>query len=184
MTRFAHWLQSGAGRLAQRLPGRRATRRPPPGAAPARDNLILAFTQLCRMLDRPFPEAEIRAAAPAADGTLAVGGILLAAERLGFKARALKPSRHNLAGAPIPFLVAGHVPGEAWLAIGRVQDHLLLLEPGSDRTTACSFEAVADLAERIVLVKPLAEPPQAGWRHTICSPGSARYCGSSASRRW
>jgi ABC-type bacteriocin/lantibiotic exporter with double-glycine peptidase domain len=111
--------------------------------------------------------AEIRAAAPAADGGLGVGGILLAAERLGFKARALKPRRHNLAGAPPPFLVASRVPGEAWLATGRVQDHLLLLEPSSGRTTACSLEAVADLAERIVLVKPLTEPARAGLRDTM-----------------
>jgi HlyB family type I secretion system ABC transporter len=135
---------------------------------PASDDLILAFAQLCRMLSRPFALAEIRAAAPAAEGTLAVGGILLAAERLGFKARALKPTRHNLAGAPPPFLVAGRVPGEAWLATGRVQDHLVLLEPGSGRTTACGLDAVGDLAERLVLVKPLAEPTApAGWRDTM-----------------
>ena len=59
------------------------------------------------------------------------------------------------------------MPGEAWLATGRVQDHLLLLEPGSGRTTACSLEAVADLAERIVLIKPLSEPAQAGLRDTM-----------------
>ena len=157
----------------------------PAGAAPACDDLILAFAQLCRMLARPFALAEIRAAAPADEGALAVGGILLAAERLGFKARALKPSRQNLAGAPPPFLVAGRVPGEAWLATGRVQDHLVLLEPSSGRTTACGLEAVGDLAERIVLVKPLAEPAQrrpAG--ATPCSRGCARCCGSSGSRRW
>jgi HlyB family type I secretion system ABC transporter len=167
MRRFAHWFRSGAACLAQRSPARRPPSRSPAGAAPASDHLILAFAQLCRKLDRPFPVAEIRAAAPAADGAPAVGVILLAAERLGFKARALEPSRHNLAGAPTPFLVAGRVPGEAWLATGRVQDHLLLLEPVSDRTTACSLEAVADLAERIVLVKPLAEPTQADWRDTM-----------------
>ena len=167
MRRFAHWLRSGAAWLAQRWPARRPPRSLPADVAPASDHLIPAFAQLCRKLDRPFPVAEIRAAAPAADGAPAVGVVLLAAERLGFKARALEPSRHNLAGAPTPFLVAGRVPGEAWLATGRVQDHLVLLEPASERTTACSLEAVADLAERIVLVKALAEPAHMGWRDTV-----------------
>ena len=167
MRRFAHWLRSGAASLARRLPERRPPWRSPARAAPASDDLILAFAQLCRRLDRPFPVAEIRAAAPAADGAPAVGVVLLAAERLGFKARALEPNRHDLEAAPTPFLVVGRVPGEAWLASGRVRDHLVLLEPGSDRTTACSLEAVADLAERIVLVKPLAEPAQMGWRDTV-----------------
>jgi hypothetical protein len=119
------------------------------------------------MLERPFALAEIRAAAPAADGALGVGGILLAAGRLGFKARALKPRRHNLAGAPPPFLVVSRVPGEALVATGRVQDHLLLLEPDSGRTTACGLDAVADLAERIVLMRPLSEPRQAALRDTM-----------------
>jgi ABC-type bacteriocin/lantibiotic exporter with double-glycine peptidase domain len=161
------WPRSGVAALAQRWPCRRATKPPPPAGVPVSDQLILAFAQLCRLLDRPFPLAEIRAAAPAADGVPAVGGVLLAAERLGFKARAVEPSRHNLARAPVPFLLAGRLPGDAWLATGRVQDHLLLLAPDSERSTACSLEAVADLAERIVLVKPLAEPAQTRWRDTM-----------------
>jgi HlyB family type I secretion system ABC transporter len=159
---LAHIRSLAPGALGRRTPKRSAT-----GAAPPSDGQLLAFAQLCRMLDRPFPLAEIRAAAPAADGGPGVGGILLAAERLGFKARALKPHRHNLAGAPPPFLVVSRVPGEALVATGRVQDHLLLLEPSSGRTTACSLEAVADLAERIVLMKPLSEPSQAGLRDTM-----------------
>jgi ABC-type bacteriocin/lantibiotic exporter with double-glycine peptidase domain len=152
---------------AQRVPGGGMPRSTTAEAAPISDGQILAFAQLCQKLDRPFALAEIRSAAPAADGGIGVGGILLAAERLGFKARALKPRRHNLAEAPPPFLVVGRVPGEAWLVTGRVQDHLLLLEPGSGRTMACSLEAVADLADRIVLVKPLDEPAQAGLRDTM-----------------
>jgi ABC-type bacteriocin/lantibiotic exporter with double-glycine peptidase domain len=142
------WLPAFLTRTRSRAPRRRAPDKATADAAPSSDGQSVAFAQLCRMLDRPFALAEIRAAAPAADGGIGVGGILLAAERLGFKARALKPRRHNLAGAPPPFLVAGRVPGEAWLVTGRVQDHLLLLEPGSGRTTACSLDAVADLADR------------------------------------
>jgi ABC-type bacteriocin/lantibiotic exporter with double-glycine peptidase domain len=99
---------------------------------------------------------------------VAVGSILLAAERLGFRARALKATTHNLAGAPTPFLVVGRVPGEAWLARERVGDHLLLVEGGSELARACQIDAVADLAERIVLIKPLIEPGSRGsWRGTM-----------------
>jgi ABC-type bacteriocin/lantibiotic exporter with double-glycine peptidase domain len=137
-------------------------------AAATSDNVTLAFADLCRQLDRPFPTAEIRAAAPATDHQMAVGNVLLAAGRLGFKARALKPSPHNLEAAPAPFLVVGRMPGDAWLARARVHDHLLLQPPGSSVATACSLQAVADLAERIVLIKPLLEPaPQSGWRDTM-----------------
>jgi ABC-type bacteriocin/lantibiotic exporter with double-glycine peptidase domain len=167
MVRFVRWLRAGAKSLAQRVPRRRLKRAAAP-AAPDSDHLILAFAQLCRALDRPFAPAEIRAAAPAADGAIGVGGILLAARRLGFKARALKPSRHNLANAPAPFLVVGRVPGDVWLATERLRDHLVLAEPDAERVAACGFETVADLAERIVLLKPLAEPaPHPACRDTI-----------------
>ena len=167
MRRFVRWVRGDGAWCAQRL----SRRRPGHVAAPAvttSDQLILAFAELCRMLDRPFAPAEIRAAAPAADGALGVGSLLLAATRLGFKARALKPRRHNLAKAPTPFLVVGRVPGDAWLATERRRDHLVLVEPGAERVAACGFDAVADLAEGIVLLKPLAEPaPHPACRDTI-----------------
>jgi hypothetical protein len=67
---------------------------------------------------------------PAADGAIGVGCIPLAARRLGFEARALKASRHNLAKAPAPFLVVGRVLGDVWLATERRRDHLVLAESG------------------------------------------------------
>jgi HlyB family type I secretion system ABC transporter len=135
---------------------------------PASDDVVVAFAGLCRQLGRPFEPAEIRAAAPAAGDKVTVGSLLLAAERLGFRGRALKPTGHNLAGAPTPFLVIGRVPGEAWLARERVGDHLLLVEPDTGLARACQLDAVADLAESILLVKPLVEPaPGHGWRGTV-----------------
>jgi ABC-type bacteriocin/lantibiotic exporter with double-glycine peptidase domain len=170
MSRLPKWLERGAAWLSRRRLQRRARRlcRARGAGAPTSDNVTLAFADLCRRLDRPFPVAEIRAAAPPAEHKVAVGGILLAAERLGFKARALKASRHNLQAAPPPFLVVGRTPGDAWLARAHIRDHLLLLEPGSSLSAACSLDAVADLAERIVLIKPLLEAaPQGGWRDTM-----------------
>lgn len=183
MIRLPRWLRCATGRRSKRrrLKARRAPR---PGAfrrrliaafawfrrlsgapqkggggpEPARRSLILAFEQLCRQLDRPFALAEIRAAAPESDGAMTLGGVLLAASRLGFKAQALKPNPHNLAQMPPPFLIAGRDPQQAWLARARVGDHLVLLDAESGAPAACSFDAVADLAERVVLMKPLVEP--------------------------
>jgi HlyB family type I secretion system ABC transporter len=163
------WRRPGSpSALLRRLSGRRLQklRRARPDAAPAPDQVTPAFAELCGQLGRPFALAEIRAAAPAGQA-MPVGSVLLAAERLGFKARALKASKHSLGAAPAPFLVVGRVPGEAWLASRRVRDHLILLAPGSGLTSACHVDAVADLAERIVLAKPLVEPAPHGWRDTV-----------------
>ncbi len=123
----------------------------PPG-----NSLALAFEQLCAQLKRPFSSAEIRAAAPPTEAGMTLGGILLAAERLGFKARQVKPRRRALAQVPTPFLLIGHRPGEGWLVRARVRDHLVLVDPASGREAVTSLESVADLAWRVVLLKPSA----------------------------
>jgi Peptidase C39 family len=118
MPRPPKWLERCAPSLTHRLAERRVRRlaRAHGAVAATSDNVTLAFAELCRELGRPFPVAEIRAAAPVAEHGLAAGAVLLAAGRLGFKARALKPSLPNLARAPAPFLVVGRTPGDAWLA--------------------------------------------------------------------
>jgi ABC-type bacteriocin/lantibiotic exporter with double-glycine peptidase domain len=115
-------------------------------AAATSDNVTLAFAELCRQLERPFPIAEIRAAAPATDHKMVVGNVLLAAERLGFKARQVKPRPRALAQIPTPFLLIGRRPGEGWLVRARVRDHLVLVDPASGRESVTSLEGVADLA--------------------------------------
>ena len=128
------------------------------GAAAPGTSLALAFEQLCAQLKRPFSGAEIKAAAPPTEAGLTLGGVLLAAERLGFKARQVKPRRRALAQVPTPFLLIGHRPGEGWLVRARVRDHLVLVDPGSGREAVTSLESVADLAWRAVLLKPSAAP--------------------------
>jgi HlyB family type I secretion system ABC transporter len=138
-------------------------------AAEPGKSLALAFEQLCAQLKRPFSCAEIRAAAPPAEAGLTLGGVLLAAERLGFKARQVKPKPRALAQVPTPVLVIGHRPGEGWLVRARVRDHLVLVDPGTQRESVTSLETVADLASRVVLLRPLAEsaPRQQQWRDPI-----------------
>lgn len=88
---------------------------------------------------------------------MTVGGLLLAADRLGFKAADVRPSRHDLLDMPLPFLIAGRQPGQGWIASERVGDHLVLLDPDSRRSAACHVDTVADMAHRAVLLKPLPE---------------------------
>jgi HlyB family type I secretion system ABC transporter len=142
---------------------------PEDGVAAPGTSLALAFEQLCAQLKRPFSSAEIKAAAPPTEAGLTLGGILLAAERLGFKARQVKPKRRALAQIPAPFLVIGRRPGEGWLVRARVRDHLVLVDPASRRESVTSLEAVADLAERLVLLRPLAgaSPRRQEWRDPI-----------------
>ncbi len=170
------WLAQAPRRLAARLkrlaparwprPRKIAGRNPPPDA-PAATSLARAFEQLCRQLGRPFSAAEIRAAAPPSESGMTLGNLLLAAERLGFKAAEFKPDAGSLAQMPPPFLVLGRRPGEGWLAEARIKDHLVLREPGGGRSVL-QLETVADLAQRVVLLKALAAPAdQREWRDTI-----------------
>jgi HlyB family type I secretion system ABC transporter len=139
------------------------------GEPPPERTLALAFEQLCRQLERPFSATEIRAAAPPDDGrSMTLGGLLLAAERLGFKSREIEASPRNLAAMPPPFLLVGRRPGAGWLVRSRTGDHLVVVEPGGERSSALSLETVADMAARAVLLKPLAKPaPQQQWRESI-----------------
>jgi ATP-binding cassette, subfamily B, bacterial HlyB/CyaB len=170
------WLVQAPARLTRRLGRRLRVHRPwrpktagraLPPAAPAIDSLARAFEQLCRQLGRPFSAAEIRAAAPPSESGMTLGNLLLAAERLGFKAAEFKADAKSLAQMPPPFLVLGRRPGEGWLAEARIRDHLVLREAGAG-VSALDLKTVADLAERVVLLKALAEPAsRREWRDTI-----------------
>jgi ABC-type bacteriocin/lantibiotic exporter with double-glycine peptidase domain len=148
-------------------PTQPAAEQPGPDMPPC-DGLARAFEQLCRDLGRPFPAAEIRAAAPPTDQGMTLGNLRLAAERLGFKAREVKPHPKTLAQVPTPFLIVGGRPGEGWLVRKRIADHLVFSNPGTGGTSALHVETVADLAKRLVVLKPLAESAQRRqWRDSI-----------------
>jgi Peptidase C39 family len=169
LARAPRWLTA---RWRRPIPGRRlrssrieGQTSPPDG--PANDSLAQAFEQLCRKLGRPFSAAEIRAAAPPSEPGMSLGNLLLASERLGFKAAEFKPDVGSLAQMPPPFLVVGRQPGEGWLAEARIKDHLVVSDSSSGRS-ALHLETVADLALRVVLLKPLVVPAgQRQWRDTI-----------------
>jgi hypothetical protein len=55
----------------------------------------------------------------------------------------VKPRRRALAQVPTPFLLIGHRPGEGWLVRARVRDHLVLVDPASEREAVTGLESVA-----------------------------------------
>ncbi|MGH6943556.1 MAG: peptidase domain-containing ABC transporter [Geminicoccaceae bacterium] len=136
-------------------------------AAPSQ-SLSLAFERICKELGRPFSAAEIEASAPPTDDGMTLPCLLLAAERLGFRAREVEPNRHNLERMPPPFLILGRRPGEGWLVERRVRDHLVLIDAAADRRSTQSIETVAEMAERAVLMKALSpEARERRWRDSI-----------------
>jgi ABC-type bacteriocin/lantibiotic exporter with double-glycine peptidase domain len=96
---------------------------------PAPDRLLLAFLRLCRQLERPVSEAELRSLAvvPAGGADPACLGRL--AERLGLGIRSVRIGTSTLASLPTPFLVLGREPGTVWLVRARTHDQLVLVEP-------------------------------------------------------
>ena len=154
----------------QPSPGRQRTeetdRGQQKGATP--DNLCMAFVQLCRRLKRPYSASQIRAAAPPAVQGSTSGTVRLAAERLGFKVKAVKATSANLSLMPTPFLLIGRQAGEGWLVTSRVDDHLELQDPEGEGSSLHSFETVIDLAGEALLLKPLAVTGTAqDWRTPI-----------------
>jgi Peptidase C39 family len=139
-----------------------------PGEAPAAAGLARAFEQLCAELGRPFSAAEIRAAAPPAAGGMTLPNLMLAAERLGFKAAEVKPDAQVLSTVPRPFVLVGRQPGEGWLVRERVGDHLVLQDLAAGTSAAVQVDTAADLALRVVLLKPDAQGAKdQRWRRSI-----------------
>jgi ATP-binding cassette subfamily C protein/ATP-binding cassette subfamily C protein LapB len=140
----------------------------PSPEAPAAAGLARAFEQLCAEFGRPFSAAEIRAAAPPAAGGMTLPNLMLAAERLGFKAAEVKPDAQVLSTVPRPFVLVGRQPGEGWLVRERVGDHLVLHDLATGTSAAVQVDTAADLALCVVLLKPDAQGAKdQRWRRSI-----------------
>ena len=107
---------------------------------------------------------------------MTLGNLLLAAERLGFKAAEVKPDAVALTQMPPPFLVLGGRPGEGWLAEARIGDHLVLQDLEAGRAAAHHVETVADLAAARGPAQAAAgagrPAPVAGYDHAPAEPGA------------
>ena len=89
---------------------------------PSQDGLLLAFVRLCRQLERPVTETELRDAATAPSGGVDLACLGQMAERLGFAMQTVRLSPGALARLPTPFLLVGRERGQAWLVRARTHD--------------------------------------------------------------
>ncbi len=163
-------MRSLADRVAQEAVKRRAAAQAQPEIAALTpcDSLLRSFEELSRRLERPYSTAEIKAAAPPGEAGMTLGCLMLAAGRLGFKAKEVKPTQRNLAQLPVPFILIGERPGEGWLVKSRVKDHLVVWAAASGQSSALSLGTAAEMATRAVLLRPLPQDDrQASWREGI-----------------
>ena len=138
------------------------------GSVPAEDGLIRALEMICQQLERPFGRADLRAAAPASAGGLTTGQLLVAAERLGFKAKEVGTTPRRLTELPTPFLLAGVLPGQGWLVKKRIRDRLVVVDPATGAAHALDPATAADMARHAILLKPMSDPQAAPpWREEI-----------------
>src|SRR4051812_7159976 len=86
---------------------------PPEPAAP--DGVLLAFVRLCRQLERPVTEAELRAAVTLPDTGVDIRCLHGLATRSGFALKSLRASPGKLAQLTTPFMILGRQPGQAWV---------------------------------------------------------------------
>ena len=129
-----------------------------PHAAPIEptgiDGLLVGFARLTALLERPVGMAEMRAAAPMPDGPVDCRHLTRLAHRLGFDVAVTSPTKRSLPSLPVPFLVVGRNPGEAWIAQSCSRDGIVLLDPETSATTKHSLAEVSELAAAVMLIRP------------------------------
>ncbi len=123
---------------------------------PGPDRLLLAFVRLCRQLERPVSEAELRAAASVPAGGADRACLERLAARAGFALRTTRMGARALARLPTPFLIVGRGPRQAWLARARTVDQLVLVDPAHGGATACTRKAAVALGTHLVRLVPVA----------------------------
>ena len=138
-----------------------------PPDPPGQDGLLLAFVRLCRQLERPVTEAELRDAASAPAGGTDLASLGQMAERLGFAVRTVRLTAGSLGRLPTPFLLLGREPGKAWLVRARTQDQVVLVEPVHGGATAVTIKVAAGFGDRLVRLVPAMGRGRGFWRSTV-----------------
>ena len=129
----------------------------------ALDGVLLGFMRLCRQLERPVTEAELRASVTLPEAGVDLPCLEKLALRCGFGLSAPRMSVQRLARLPPPFLILGRQPGQAWLVRAREQDQLLLVEPGG-AATPCTIKVAAGFGDRVVRLTAAAPAGRGFWR--------------------
>ena len=130
----------------------------------APDGVLLGFMRLCRELQRPVTEPELRASV-----TLPADGVDLAclrrlAGRFGFGLVAPRMTARTLARLPPPFLILGRQPGQAWLVRSCDGEQLLLVDPVAGGATPCTIRVAAGFGDRLVRLVPAQPAGRGFWR--------------------
>jgi ABC-type bacteriocin/lantibiotic exporter with double-glycine peptidase domain len=142
---------------------------------PGSDRLLLAFVRLCRQLERPASEAELRAGVEIPPDGADLACLERMAARAGFALRTTRMSARALARLPTPFLIVGREPHQSWLVRARTVDQLVLVEPTHGGTTARTRRAAVALGTHLVRLAPAvasaatSTTPRAGgfWRSAL-----------------
>ena len=135
---------------------------PPEPAAP--DGVLLAFLRLCRQLDRPVTEPELRAAITLPEAGADLGCLQKLAARFGFALEIVRANPSRLAKLTTPFLILGRQPGQAWVVRARTQDQVVLVDPIGGGATACTFKIAAGFGDRLVRLTAAARTGKGFWR--------------------
>ncbi len=124
---------------------------------PALDGVLLGFIRLCRELQRPVTEAELRASVSVPESGVDLECLAKLASRCGFGFAAPRMSARGLARLAPPFLILGRQPGQAWLVRSREGDQLLLVDPAAGTAMPCTIKVAAGFGDH--LVRLLAAAP-------------------------
>jgi ABC-type bacteriocin/lantibiotic exporter with double-glycine peptidase domain len=131
---------------------------------PASDGLLLGFIRLCRQLERPVTEAELRASVTLPEAGADLACLAKLATRCGFGLKSPRMSARELSRLPTPFLILGRQPGQAWLVRNRKRDELTLVDPVGGATTPCTIKVAAGFGDRLVRLMAAAPAGRGFWR--------------------
>ena len=134
----------------------------PEPAAP--DGVLLAFMRLCRQLERPVTEVELRAAVALPDAGADLASLRKLAARFGFALQTLQASPARLARLAPPFMILGRQPGQAWVVRSRTDDQILLADPVQGSVTPCTLKIAAGFGDRLLRLSPAAATGKGFWR--------------------
>ncbi len=87
------------------------------------------------------------------DGPVDTRHVARMAHRLGFEVAVMPPSRRNLAGLPVPFLVVGKEAERAWIVRSRNGGDLVLIDVVSGTASSHDAQAVAGLCSEVLAMR-------------------------------
>ncbi len=126
------------------------------------DTLLISLLRLTQEFGRPLGEADLRAACPVPDTGMTTGVFLLAAERLGIKARRAPFTAANAAELPTPFVLLARAEVGAFVILGRDGDGFSAFRAADGATVRLSVLEALALGQQVLLAAPAIE--RSSWR--------------------